>query len=186
MEAQGQYVREVTIGNRLGFHVRPIQRFAQLARAFRGDVQVSVGDRTASGKSVMGLMGLGGQCGSVMRIQTSGVDARQAAELLGYLVANQFFVEEAEADAPPERHLDRLAGFASCFDGDIAVERDGKKANARDRAALAELGLTPDGDDVVIHAAGADGEQARAVLDAVLKCRFYVETPGNTAQGKAD
>jgi len=44
---------EFTIKNELGFHVRPIQRFAELARAFNSEIEVQVEERKAAGKSIL-------------------------------------------------------------------------------------------------------------------------------------
>ena len=174
MGAQSEHVREIVIRNPLGFHMRPIQRFAELARAFRGDVQVQIEDRTASGKSVMGLMSLGGRYGSVMKVATAGEDARQAADVLAYLLANDFFVEDVMgSNLPADRHVERVVGFASCFDSDVHVTLDGRRASARDAAGIVRLGLAPDS-GASFHAEGQDGEQAQKVMMALARNHFYV------------
>ena len=175
MGSQSHHVREIVIRNPLGFHVRPIQRFAELARAFRGDIKVQIEDRTASGKSVMGLMSLGGRHGSVMKVTTAGEDARQAADVLEYLVENGFFVEEAlGGDLALHRHAERVVGFASCFDGDVWATLSGREASARDAAELIELGLAP-GSKVSFRAEGRDGRQAQQVLTTLAGNQFYVD-----------
>jgi phosphotransferase system HPr (HPr) family protein len=175
MNAEPEYSETVVIENPLGFHVRPVQRFAELAKAFEGEVEVQIGEKTASGKSVMGLMGLGGTCGSDMKITTRGPDARQAVELLSYVVAENFFVEDGIGEGErPERHIDRLTRFCSIFDSDIRVEVDGQEVDGSDKEALRDLCLEPT-TDVEFRARGDDAEQASTVLQKLAHYCFYVE-----------
>jgi phosphocarrier protein HPr len=175
MDEQAKQTVEVVIKNPLGFHVRPIQRFVELSRAFRAEVTVEIEGRRASGKSIMGLMSLGGRHGSRMRITTEGSDARQASQLLEYLVESDFFVEDnLDTRQHPDRHIERLAKIASCFDSEIWVENGGRRVLASDADALRELGLTPTS-EVVFQAEGEDGDQALQVMSKLAKNRFYVE-----------
>jgi len=175
MTQDGTYTAELVIKNPLGFHVRPIQRFVELARAFKGDVQVQIGSRQASGKSVMGLMSLGGRHGSKMKIVVKGEDAKQAMGLLRFLVERDFFVEDHLDTAQfPERHIERLAEFASCFESEVWVELDKQRVCAKCHQKLRELGVQPTS-AVVFHASGKDAEQALQVLEKLAKNRFYVE-----------
>ncbi len=167
--------RDLMITNPLGFHVRPIQRFAELAQAFRGEVHVGVEDREASGKSIMSLMSLRAVHGSVMRISACGEDARQALDVLSFLVQNDFFVEDgASGVLPADRHVGRLVGIASCFRSDVRVEVAGRLADARSFADVDGVGLTPKS-RVSFHIDGEDAEQARRVLEKLLQRRFYVD-----------
>jgi len=155
--------------------VRPVQRFAELASLFRSDIQVEIDGRKASGKSMLGLISLGGEYGSVMSICASGDDARQALELLSYLVEENFFVEDyLEAGKSPDRHITRLTKFASCFDSEVWVMFEGRKVNGRDREALQSLGLKPSS-EVCFLTEGPDAEQARSALNTLASYRFYVE-----------
>lgn len=175
MSEKPNHSREVIITNPLGFHVRPIQRFAELAQAFRGDVRVGVGQREASGKSMIGLMSLGAAYNSRVRIVTSGEDARQALDVLSFLVESDFFVEDAALGAQAQdRHVSRLVGLASLFDSDVSIEVDGRVADARRSDEVAELRLKPDS-DVRLHIRGKDADQAHKVLGKLVEHRFYVE-----------
>jgi phosphocarrier protein HPr len=175
MAAEQGYTAKLVIKNPLGFHVRPIQRFVELARAFRGDIQVEINDRRASGKSVMGLMSLGGRHGSTMTITTDGEDAKQALELLRFLVESDFFVEDGlDASAQPDRHIGRLARFASCFHSQVWLQLGEKRVPADDFERLRTMDVTPTS-QIAFDVKGADGEQARQVLNSLIKNRFYVE-----------
>jgi phosphotransferase system HPr (HPr) family protein len=166
---------EVTINNPLGFHVRPVQRFASLALLFKSDVQVHLRSRTVPGKSVMNLVSLGGRHGEVMRITARGEDARQCVEVLTFLAESSFFVEDSlDTAAQPNRHVERLTAIASCFKSDITAVFDGKTADAKKSKALSVLGLTPTSVPE-FEIRGPDAVQARAVLENLVASCFYVE-----------
>ena len=155
--------------------MRPIQRFAELSNAFRSEIEVNIEDRRASGKSVMGLMSLRGKHGSLMKITATGEDGCQAVGILGFLVSEDFFVEDALASVPdPNRHLTRLVKMASCFDSRVMVELDGRKADGRHYEELLQLGLTPTS-KVEFHVDGDDSAQAARVLRLLAERCFYVE-----------
>ena len=184
MTEKEQYSSEVTIENKLGFHVRPIQRFAELARAFNCDVEVEIEDRSASGKSVLELMSLTGKEGSRMKITCRGGDARQCHCILVFLASNRFFVEnQLNTDQHPHRHLRRLAKMSSCFDSRIEVVANPDNVDATDFSALKELGITPE-TELELDIEGKDAEQARAVMENLLKYRFYVETSCNLQESE--
>jgi len=80
----------VSIVNPLGLHARPAAEFVKLAARFRADVQVEKDGMTVNGKSIMGVMTLAAECGSAIRIRTSGDDAEAALAALVDLVARGF------------------------------------------------------------------------------------------------
>jgi phosphocarrier protein len=82
--------RLVPIVNPLGLHARPAAEFVKLAARFRADVQVEKDGMTVNGKSIMGVMTLAAECGSAIRIRTSGDDAEAALAALVDLVARGF------------------------------------------------------------------------------------------------
>ncbi len=166
---------EVTIKNPLGFHVRPVQRFATLALLFKCDVEVHMRSRTVPGKSVINLVSLGGRCGDMMVVTARGEDARQCVSLLQFLADSSFFVEDSiDTGAQPNRHVERLARIASCFDSDIKVVLSGKVADAKSADAVSALGLKPTSVPK-FQVQGPDEEQARAVLANLVEACFYVE-----------
>jgi len=187
MRSSTKYSKEMVIKNRLGFHVRPVQRFAELAGVFQSNIDVEIDGQKASGKSMLGLISLGGRCGSLMKIATAGDDAGQAMGVLSYLVQENFFVEDdLNKDQYPHRHITRLVTFASCFDSNVWVLHEGQKVNARDSGALLALGLKPTS-EVQFVAEGPDSRQAREVLDTLVSYQFYVEDEMSArAQRKVD
>ena len=81
---------EVTISNRYGLHARPAAEFVKLANKFASDVWVRKDDVEVSGKSIMGVMMLAAEHGSVIAIRAAGEDADSAIEALTALVAGGF------------------------------------------------------------------------------------------------
>jgi phosphotransferase system HPr (HPr) family protein len=175
MHGEQKHSAEVAIDNPLGFHVRPVQRFADLAQVFESDVEVELRGATVPGKSVMNLMSLGGQQGDVLKITARGRDARQCVEVLRFLAANNFFVEDdLEPGSCCERHLQRLAHIASCFESRITAQADGDSVDAKDVEALRRLELKPSAEPG-FEIEGKDADLARAVINNLVGHCFYVE-----------
>ena len=82
--------REVTVVNRLGLHARAAARFVQLAGQYRSTVRVAVGERVMDGKSILGLLLLAAAQGTLLVIETEGVDADVALTALVELVERGF------------------------------------------------------------------------------------------------
>ncbi|MEN8144475.1 MAG: HPr family phosphocarrier protein [Gemmatimonadota bacterium] len=82
--------REVTVVNRLGLHARPAAEFVKLSSGFACTIFVAKGELEVNGKSIMGVMMLAAEAGSVLRIRGSGVDSHAAVEALCALVSDHF------------------------------------------------------------------------------------------------
>jgi phosphocarrier protein HPr len=82
--------RDARIVNPLGMHARPAAEFVKLAGRYQCAVQVTKGDLSVNGKSIMGMMMLAAERGSTMQIRTDGEDAAAAMEALLALVADGF------------------------------------------------------------------------------------------------
>jgi phosphotransferase system HPr (HPr) family protein len=185
MDATHEHAAELKIPNRMGFHVRPVQRFAELARVFKADVQVTLHGRRVPGKSVMNLMSLGGRCGDKMEIRALGEDARQCVAVLKFLAENHFFVEDEPGQVnPPDRHVCRLAYIASCFDSEITATVNGTTVDAKRKDALLKLDMGPSSKPRFEYK-GADAEQARAIVENLVNHFYYVEEEMARQSGKA-
>jgi len=82
---------EVEVRNPSGLHARPAASFVRAAAAFAADVTVTnlTGEgRSASAKSVLGVMGLAVARGHRIRISAEGSDADEAVARLTELVAS--------------------------------------------------------------------------------------------------
>ena len=89
--------RTVEIKNALGLHLRPAMKFIDIANRFVSDIQVSNGQSTADGKSIMEMGTLAAIYGTHLTIRAQGPDAEQAIDALRELVEVRMFDE-----SPPE------------------------------------------------------------------------------------
>jgi phosphocarrier protein HPr len=79
-----------TISNKLGLHARASAKLTKLAGSFPCEVWISKGERRVNAKSIMGVMMLAAGLGSVVQIQTHGVDEQTAMDALLALIADKF------------------------------------------------------------------------------------------------
>lgn len=91
-------IRDVQIPNLLGLHARPAAEFVKVSSKFESEVFVAKGELEVNGKSIMGVMMLAAECGSVLRIRVEGPDQREALEALVDLVKGGFGEELADPD----------------------------------------------------------------------------------------
>lgn len=82
----------VAITNPSGLHARPAATFVKAAAGFAADIRITNlsrdPGRTASAKSILGVLQLGVGQGDELRIEADGADAERALEKLGALVAS--------------------------------------------------------------------------------------------------
>ncbi len=88
--------RNLKVINPLGMHARPAAVFVKTVSAFDADIVVERDGNAVSGKSIMGLMTLQAECGSVLRITAEGPQAEMALERLEQLFKDQFRGEATE------------------------------------------------------------------------------------------
>ncbi len=82
--------RAVRVPNRAGMHARPSAEFVKTASRFSASVRVAKNDLTVDGKSIMGVLTLAAERGSLLRIAARGEDAAAAVEALARLVQGGF------------------------------------------------------------------------------------------------
>lgn len=82
--------RTVRIRNRHGLHARPAAEFVKVSSGFEADITVEKDGMEVNGKSIMGVMMLAAECGSLIRIHAVGPDCAAAVEALCVLVDGQF------------------------------------------------------------------------------------------------
>lgn len=83
-------VAKFTIKNQLGLHARAATKLVQLATKFPCDVELSRGDQSANGKSVMGVLLLCGSKGTVLDVRATGERAEECVKAIGELIAGKF------------------------------------------------------------------------------------------------
>lgn len=81
--------KEVIIRNKQGLHARPAAVFVQIANKYESDVIVRKDNEEVNGKSIMGVLMLGAEEGSVVLIKAKGVDAKEAVEELERILLQQ-------------------------------------------------------------------------------------------------
>jgi phosphocarrier protein len=81
---------QVMIVNKYGLHARPAAEFVKLANRFASDIWIRKDDVEVSGKSIMGVMMLAAESGSMVEIRAAGDDAEQAVGALVQLVESRF------------------------------------------------------------------------------------------------
>ena len=82
--------RTVQIVNKNGLHARPAAEIVKLAAKFQSEITIAREDLDVNGKSIMGVMMLAAEHGSMIILRAEGPDADQALEALATLVGNKF------------------------------------------------------------------------------------------------
>ncbi len=70
----------------IGLHARPAALFVQQAAGFSSTIRLTCGERTADGKSILGVLQLGASAGSTVEVRAEGDDAEAAAEALAAFI----------------------------------------------------------------------------------------------------
>lgn len=76
----------VTIVNDTGLHARPAAQFVQRAQRFKADISVKKEEMCVNGKSMIGILTLGANKGSQIKIIANGEDEVEAAKQLAEFV----------------------------------------------------------------------------------------------------
>ena len=79
-----------TIKAPVGMHARHAGLLVREASRYQSKITVSLGDKTADGKRVLGLMGLGARQGDIIQVTADGVDEDAAAANLKSLLWTHF------------------------------------------------------------------------------------------------
>jgi len=83
-------VEEIEVKNETGLHARPASIFVEQAEEFASDIKVVKEDKEVNAKSIMGVMSLGVEQGTEIKIQADGEDESQAVDTLIELVNDNF------------------------------------------------------------------------------------------------
>lgn len=81
--------KKLVIKNKQGLHARPAALFVQVANKYESDVLVKKGRDEVNGKSIMGLMTLAAEKGSMIRIKIDGPDAKGAMQELEGIISGE-------------------------------------------------------------------------------------------------
>jgi phosphotransferase system HPr (HPr) family protein len=86
--------RQVEVTNSLGLHMRPANKFVELALRFQAEIRVHHNGNEFNGKSILDLTSLAAERGTRLDVEARGPDAAQAIEALAELVKAQFYEDE--------------------------------------------------------------------------------------------
>jgi phosphocarrier protein HPr len=86
----GPLVRVLKIVNQKGLHARASAKFVQTVEKFDVDVQVSRGNETVGGTSIMGLMMLAAGPGTEITVAACGRERAEVLAALELLVSGRF------------------------------------------------------------------------------------------------
>jgi phosphocarrier protein HPr len=81
---------QLVIRNQLGLHARACAMFVKTAARFKSQVFVSRDDLEVNGKSIMGVMMLAAEEGSMIKVRAEGEDEADAVSALRQLVDSRF------------------------------------------------------------------------------------------------
>ena len=81
--------KELIVKNNQGLHARPAAIFVQVANKFDSRITVRRDTEEVNGKSIMGILMLGAEKGSLIVVEAEGVDAEEALAELGKIINNE-------------------------------------------------------------------------------------------------
>ncbi len=81
--------KKLVVKNKQGLHARPAALFVQVANKFESQITVRRDNEEVNGKSIMGILMLGAESGSVIIIEADGNDAQLAVEELEKLINSE-------------------------------------------------------------------------------------------------
>lgn len=86
------FEKEITVQNQVGLSARPATFFIQKANCFKSSIWIEKEERRANAKSLLGVLSLGIDGGTTVKIIAAGPDEEQAVEELVKLVNSGFAV----------------------------------------------------------------------------------------------
>lgn len=82
--------KQATVKNKLGIHARPSALLVQAASKFQSDITLEKDGLAINGKSIMGVMMLAAEVGSVITLRIVGNDEAEAMEKMADMIEYKF------------------------------------------------------------------------------------------------
>ncbi len=82
--------KTIKVTNKLGLHARPSALLVKAATKYRSEFFIEKDGMKVNGKSIMGVMMLAAECGSVLNLIANGVDEAYLLEEIEELIASGF------------------------------------------------------------------------------------------------
>lgn len=89
-----EFRRQIEVRNRLGIHARPANLIARAAMRFTSRVEITKGNECIDAKSIISLLTLGAEQGTVLEIMADGEDAEEAVKAVCELFDRRFDEED--------------------------------------------------------------------------------------------
>jgi phosphocarrier protein len=89
-EIMPQAEARVVLSNKMGLHARPSTQIATTASRYQSDIHIAKDEMVVDAKSVLELLMLAAECGSLLVITADGDDAAEATAALAKLVEGRF------------------------------------------------------------------------------------------------
>jgi phosphocarrier protein len=86
--------RQVEVLNSSGLHLRPAQKFVELALHYKAEIRVHYNGTEINGKSILDLATLAAECGTLLDLEARGPDAIEAVDALVSLFSARFHEKE--------------------------------------------------------------------------------------------
>jgi len=86
--------RDIEIVNKLGMHARAAAKFVKLATSFKSSIDIEKDSRRVNAKSIMGVMMLAANKGSMVTLYANGSDAEKSLDALEQLINDRFDEDE--------------------------------------------------------------------------------------------
>jgi phosphocarrier protein len=80
----------VQVVNKNGLHARPAAEIVKAAARFRSDITIVRDDLEVNGKSIMGVMMLAAEYGSLLVLRANGADEQDAVSTIATLIESKF------------------------------------------------------------------------------------------------
>lgn len=82
--------KELKIINKLGLHARPAMLLVKTASQFQSEIKIVKDDIEVNAKSIMGVLILAAEKGSIVKVIADGPDEKEAVESIAKLFADGF------------------------------------------------------------------------------------------------
>jgi phosphocarrier protein len=83
-------ISEVKVINRAGIHTRPAASLVKLASEYKSEIQILRDSFVINAKSIIGVMTLAAEQGSILKIKAEGVDETEAVSAIVKLIQEGF------------------------------------------------------------------------------------------------
>jgi phosphocarrier protein len=83
--------KEFKITHKTGLHARPAAMLIKTTGKFKSDIRIAKDGYEVNGKSIMGVMTLAAEPGSVIQVTVDGEDEQEAMKAIEELIKNNFY-----------------------------------------------------------------------------------------------